>query len=340
MINDRMSTILDAVVHLYINSAEPVSSEMILSFYDLPVSSATIRNDLLLLEKLGYLKKPHTSAGRIPTDKGYRYYVDRLMEKKIDILNEDEKQEIIEQYKIASDYNEVMKLTSKLISRLTNNLGVVLAPNLVEDTLKDIHFITLNNHRIMVTLVTNSGLSFQKIMRTNCDISENNLKEFAQIIKKEFYGKNLEAINDEILNRIYKYYFKYQTLESIWEFFENCFNFTEEESSIFLGNRSYMLQQPEFKEIERINYFLDFIEEEKNLINIIRKSILKKQFDIIIGSELEQEVMENYSVVTRSYLIKGRLKGAISVLGPTRMNYSKSVSVLDFLAQRISKALS
>lgn len=340
MINDRMSTILDAVVHLYINSAEPVSSETILSFYDLPVSSATVRNDLLLLEKLGYLKKPHTSAGRIPTDKGYRYYVDRLMEKKIDTLCEDEKQEIIEQYKSARDYNEIMKVTSKLISRLTNNLGVVLAPNMVEDTLKDIHFIALNNQRIMVTLVTNSGLSFQKMMRANCDISENNLNEFARIIKKEFYGKSLEAINDEILNQIYRYYFKYQTLESIWEFFEDCFDFTEEETSVFLGNRSYMLQQPEFKEIEKINYLLDFIEEEKNLVRIIRKSILKKQFDIIIGSELEQEVMENYSVVTRTYLIKGNLKGAISVLGPTRMNYSKSVSVLDFLAQRISKALS
>ena len=101
-----------------------------------------------------------------------------------------------------------------------------------------------------------------------------------------------------------------------------------------------MLQQPEFKEIERINYLFDFIEEEKNLVRIIRKSIFKKQFDIIIGSELEQEVMENYSVVIRPYHIKGKLRGAISVLGPTRMNYSKSVSVLDFIAQNLSKVLS
>lgn len=340
MINDRMSTILDAVVRLYINNAEPVSSEMILTFYSLPVSSATIRNDLLLLEKLGYIKKPHTSAGRIPTDKGYRFYVDQLMGKEVDALADEEKQEIIEQFKIARDYNEIMKLTSKLISRLTNNLGVVLAPNVTEDTIKDIHFIALNNQRIVVTLVTNTGFSFQKMMRTNCDISENNLKEFSRIIKKEIYGKKLEEINDKMLNQIYKYYFKYQTLESIWDLFEDCFDFTEEDANIFLGNRSYMLQQPEFKEVERINYLLDFIEEEKNLVRIIKKSIFKKQFDIIIGSELEQEVMENYSVVIRPYLIKGKLRGAISVLGPTRMNYSKSVSVLDFIAQRLSKILS
>ncbi|HOF02772.1 MAG TPA: heat-inducible transcriptional repressor HrcA [Atribacterota bacterium] len=340
MINERMSTILDAVVHLYISTAEPVSSEMILSLSNLPVSSATVRNDLLLLEKLGYLKKPHTSAGRIPTDKGYRFYVNQLMEKEAIELTEEEKQEIIEEYRIARDYNEIMKLTSKLISRLTNNLGVVLAPNVIKDTLKDIHFIALNNQRILVTLVTNSGLSFQKMMRANCAISEENLDDIARIIKKEFYGKSLEIVNEEMLNKIYNYYFKYQTLESIWQLFENCFDFTEEEETVFLGNRSYMLQQPEFKEIEKLNYLLDFIEEERNLISIIRKSIFKKQFDIIIGSELEQEVMENCSVVTRPYLVKGRLRGAISVLGPTRMNYSKSVSVLDFLAQRLSKMLS
>ncbi|MDD5636253.1 MAG: heat-inducible transcriptional repressor HrcA [Atribacterota bacterium] len=340
IINIRMSNILNAVVHLYITKAEPVSSEMIVSYYDLPISTATVRNDLLVLEKLGFLKKPHTSAGRVPTDKGYRFYVDQLMEKEIDYLTDREKQEIIEQYKMVRDYNEIMKVTSKLISRLTNNLGVVLAPNMVKDTLRDIHFIALNNQRILITLVTNSGLFFQKMMRTNCDISEENLETISQIIKKEFYGKSLEIVNEEMLNQIYRYYFKYQTLESIWKLLESCFNFTEDEAKIFLGNRSYISRQPEFKEIEKLNYLFDFIEEEKNLVKIINKSILKKQIDIIIGSELGQELMENCSVITRQYLIKGKMRGAISVLGPTRMDYSKSVSILDFIADQLSEILS
>ena len=335
-----MSNILNAVVHLYITKAEPVSSEMIVSYYDLPISTATVRNDLLVLEKLGFLKKPHTSAGRVPTDKGYRFYVDQLMEKEIGHLTDKEKQEIIEQYKMLRDYNEIMKVTSKLISRLTNNLGVVLAPNMVKDTLRDIHFIALNNQRILITLVTNSGLFFQKMMRTNCDISEENLETITQIIKKEFYDKSLEIVNEEMLNQIYRYYFKYQTLESIWKLFENCFNFTEDEAKIFLGNRSYISRQPEFKEIEKLNYLFDFIEEEKNLVKIINKSILKKQIDIIIGSELGQELMENCSVITRQYLIKGKMRGAISVLGPTRMDYFKSVSILDFIADQLSEILS
>jgi heat-inducible transcriptional repressor len=339
-INDRINTILNAVVHLYITKAEPVSSEMIVAYYGLSISTATVRNDLQLLEKQGFLMKPHTSAGRIPTDKGYRYYVDQLMEKEVDHLSEEEKEEVREQYKIVRDYNEIMKVTSILISRLTHNLGVVLAPNMIKDTLKDIHFVTLDNQRILVTLVTNSGLFFQKMMKVNCTISDENLEAISQIIKKEFYGKSLEVVNDEMLNQIYHYYFKYQTLDSIWKLMEECFDFTEDETRLFLGNRSYILKQPEFKEIEKLNYFFDFIEEEENLIKIMRKPILENQIDIIIGSELGQDVMEDCSVITRQYLLKGKLRGAISVLGPTRMNYSKSVSVLDFIAEQLSEILS
>ena len=264
ILSDRLSTILNAVVHLYITKAEPVSSEMIVSYYGLDISTATVRNDLKLLEEFGFLKKPHTSAGRTPTDKGYRFYVDQLMQKDVDYLSDEEKQEIRDEFNIARDYNEIMRVTSVLISRLTNNLGVVLAPNMIKDTLKDIHFMALNDQRILATMVTNSGLFFQKIMRVNCDISEENLKTISKIIKKEFYGKSLEVVNEEMLNQIYCYYFKYRTLDSILELIENCFNFTEEEAKIFLGNRSYILRQPEFKEIRRLNYLFDFIEEKKS----------------------------------------------------------------------------
>jgi heat-inducible transcriptional repressor len=341
VINDRMKAILNAVVHRYITTAEPISSEMIVKKNGLHVSSATVRHDMLVLEKLGFLKKPHTSAGRVPTDKGYRFYVNCLMSNKIVNLSQEDRQEVIEQYKTRRDFNEMMIITSKLVSRLTNNLGVVLATNMVSDTLEDIHFIALDNHRVLVTLITNSGLFFQKIMKANCEISEENLEDIARIIKKEFYGKSLEIVNEEMLEKIYQYYFKYRTMESIWKLIENCFHFQDDETKIFLGNRGYMLRQPEFnKEIDKLNYLFDFIEEEKNLVQIIKKSLLSKRFDIVIGSELEQEVMQDCSVITKAYFIKGKPMGAISVLGPTRMNYSKAVSILNFIANRLSDILS
>ncbi len=340
VINDRMKDILNAVVYCYITTAEPISSEMILKNYSLQVSSATVRHDMMVLEKLGFLKKPHTSAGRVPTDKGYRFYVDHLMSRSNVYLSPSEKKEISEQYKKRGEFTEIMRITSKLISRLTNNLGVVLAPNMVSDTLKDIRFILLDHQRVLVTLITNSELFFQKIMKVSCDISEESLEAIARIMKREFYGKSLEIVNDKMLEKIYQYYFKYRTLESIWKLIENCFDFQDDETKIFLGNRCYILRQPEFKEIEKLNYLFDFIEEEKNLVQIIKKSLLKKHFDIVIGSELEQKVMQGCSVITRQYSIKGKPMGAISVLGPTRMNYSKAISILDFIATRLSNVLS
>jgi heat-inducible transcriptional repressor len=340
VINDRMKIILNTVVYRYITEAEPVGSEMIVKNYDLNVSSATVRHDMQVLEKLGFLKKPHTSAGRVPTDKGYRFYVDNLMSKRIYKLSQTEKDEISEHYRIRKEFNEIMRITSKLISRLTNNLGVVLAPNMVGDTLKDIHFILLDNNRILVTLITSSGLFFQKIMKVNFEISEDNLETIAMIIKKEFYGKSLELLNDEILEKIYHFYYKYQTLDAIWKLIEKCFDFKYEEENIFLGNRCYIIKQPEFKEIEKLNYLFDFIEEEKNLVQIIKKTLLDKELDIAIGSELGQKVMEDCSVITKKYYIQGKPMGAISVLGPTRMNYPKALSILDFIASRLTKILS
>jgi heat-inducible transcriptional repressor len=340
VINDRMKTILNAVVYRYITTAEPIGSEMIVKNYGLNVSSATIRHDMQMLEKNGFLKKPHTSAGRVPTDKGYRFYVDHLMAKNNIYLSQIEQKEIAEQYKIKEEFNEIMRITSKLISKLTNNLGVVLAPNMVSDSLKDIRFVSLDKKRILITLITNSGLYFQKIMKVNFEISEDNLDAIAKIIKKEFYGKSLEVVNDKMLEKIYQYYFKYRTLESIWKLIENSFDFQYEEENVFLGNRCYILKQPEFKEIEKLNYLFDFIEEEKNLVQIIKKSILNKQFDIVIGSELGEKAIQDCSVITRQYTIKGKPMGAISVLGPTRMNYPRAISILDFIAKRLSEILS
>ena len=335
-----MKTILEAVVYSYITTAEPVSSEVIVRNYGLNVSSATVRHEMLLLEKYGYLKKPHTSAGRVPTDRGYRFYVDHLMSQHEKSLTVEEQREILEKYKIRRDFNEVMRITSKLISRLTHNLGVVLAPNMIDDTLRDIRFISLDNHRILVTLITNSQLFIQKIMKVNFTISEGNLNSIAEIIKKEFYGKSLSVINDKMLANIYDQFNKYRTMESIWKMIEDCFVFEEIENKLYLGNRCYILRQPEFKQIEKLNYLFNFIEEEKNLIQIIKKSLLKEQENIVIGKEIEQQVMQDCSMITKNYYIKGKPMGAISVLGPTRMNYSKTVSILDFIASRLSDILS
>ncbi|MBU1291557.1 heat-inducible transcription repressor HrcA, partial [bacterium] len=161
-LNERMKTILTAVVHRYITTAEPVSSAIIAQNYNLNLSTATIRHEMYLLEKNDYLWQPHTSSGRIPTDKGYRFYVDNLMVK--NYLKEEEKREIIQIYKKSKEFEETMKITSQLLSKLTDNIGVVLSPVIYNDIVRNIQFVPVGNSRVLTILVTGTGLVCQKLI--------------------------------------------------------------------------------------------------------------------------------------------------------------------------------
>ena len=161
-LSDRMKTILTAVVHRYITTAEPVSSSVIANKYPLNLSTATIRHELSLLEKYDYLWHPHTSAGRIPTDKGYRFYVDHLIHKSY--LSERDKNLIIKMYKDSVELEDTLKNTSQLLSKLTNNIGVVFGPIVYNNLVEHIQFIAIGNSRILVIIVTDTGLVYQKII--------------------------------------------------------------------------------------------------------------------------------------------------------------------------------
>src|SRR5665648_537577 len=154
-LNERMKNILTAVVHRYITTAEPVSSAIIAEKYNLNLSTATIRHEMYLLEKYDYLWQPHISSGRIPTDKGYRFYVDNLMVK--NYLKEKEKREIIRIYRKNKEFEETMKITSQLLSKLTDNIGVVLAPVIYNNTVNNIQFVAIGNNRILTVIITDAG---------------------------------------------------------------------------------------------------------------------------------------------------------------------------------------
>ena len=179
-LNERMKNILTAVVHRYITTAEPVSSAIIAEKYKLDLSTATIRHEMYLLEKYDYLWQPHTSSGRIPTDKGYRFYVDNLMIKSH--LREKEKKEIIQIYNKSKEFEETMKITSQLLSKLTNNIGVVLAPVIYNDLVKNIQFIPVGSNRILTIIVTDTGLICQKIIKVSGEINKDRLNYLSNFI--------------------------------------------------------------------------------------------------------------------------------------------------------------
>ena len=339
-LNERMKNILTAVVHRYITTAEPVSSAIIAEKYNLDLSTATIRHEMYLLEKYDYLWQPHTSSGRIPTDKGYRFYVDNLMIKSH--LREKEKKEIIQIYNKSKEFEETMKITSQLLSKLTNNIGVVLAPVIYNDLVKNIQFIPVGSNRILTIIVTDTGLICQKIIKVSGEINKDRLNYLSNFINSKLVEEdvNLTNLNNLLIEELDKIISFQERFNYIHKFLEECFDFEYSENKVYLDGRMNIIKHPEFKETDKLNYILSLIEEENILANTIRRYLGVKKTKIIIGKESKLKEMQNCSLVTSEYRIKGKSAGAIGILGPTRMDYPRMVSIAEYISDKLSEILS
>lgn len=339
-LNDRMKAILTAVVHRYITTAEPVSSGIIAQKYNLNLSTATIRHEMYLLEKNAYLWQPHTSSGRIPTDSGYRFYVDNLMVK--NYLEEKEKREIIQIYKKTKEFEETMKITSQLLSNLTNNIGVVLAPVIYNDIVRNIQFVSVGNNRILTVIVTDTGLVCQKIISVSGEINKDRLNYLSNFINNKLAEKdiNIANLNNILMDELDKIISFQERFNYIHNFLEECFEIGYSENKVYLDGRINIMKHPEFKEIDKLNYILSLIEEENMLADTIRKYLGFRKTKIIIGKESKLKEMQNCSLVTSEYTIKGKPAGAIGILGPTRMDYPRMVSITEYISDKLSEILS
>ncbi len=339
-LNERMKNILTAVVHRYITTAEPVSSAIIAEKYNLDLSTATIRHEMYLLEKYDYLWQPHTSSGRIPTDKGYRFYVDNLMIKSH--LREKEKKEIIQIYNKSKEFEETMKITSQLLSKLTNNIGVVLAPVIYNDLVKNIQFIPVGSNRILTIIVTDTGLICQKIIKVSGEINKDRLNYLSNFINSKLVEEdvNLTNLNNLLIEELDKIISFQERFNYIHKFLEECFDFEYSENKVYLDGRMNIIKLPEFKETDKLNYILSLIEEENILANTIRRYLGLRKTKIIIGKESKLKEMQNCSLVTSEYRIKGKSVGAIGILGPTRMDYPRMVSIAEYISDKLSEILS
>jgi len=339
-LNERMKSILSAVIHQYITTAEPVSSGMISEKYNLNFSTATIRHEMNLLEKYDYLWQPYTSAGRIPTDKGYRFYVDNLMQKSF--LTGNEKKQIIQIYQKSKEFEETMRITSQLLSKFTNNIGVVLGPQIFNNLIKYVQFLPIGDNCILVLVITNTGLACQKIIKITYKININNLNYISNYINDKLTKKdiNILDINNLLRQELDKIMLFQENFNCITDFLAECFDFQDVSDKVYLDGRINIMLHPEFKETNKLNYILSFIEEENALANTIRKYFEFRQTKVIIGKENIQKEMQSCSLVTRKYNIKGKPAGAIGILGPTRMDYPRMISIVEYISDRLSEVLS
>lgn len=337
MLSDRQRLILNAIVDNYIHSAEPVGSRTLSKREDVGFSSATIRNEMSDLEELGFLEQPHTSAGRVPSTKGYRFYVDNLLMPSS--LNQTE---LTNLKSIFADritrFEQVIEHTAAILSQMTNYTSIALGPEIFEHRLKHIQIVPINEHQAVAIIVTNTGRVENKVFNLPNEIGGSEIEKLVNILNSKLQGVPIwqlrQHLYQEVATEMRRHVEQYEEMLFMMEQ-----TFTNEASErVFLRGATKIMNQPEFRDVEKVKDILELLEQNDQLVNLFNNH-LDGGLTIRIGQENDADAMKSCSIITTSYYLDGKPVGAIGILGPTRMEYGKVISVLDYLAQGLSHIL-
>lgn len=335
-LDDRKKRILQAVVQDYISSAEPVGSRTLARKYDLGVSSATIRNEMADLEMLGYLEHIHTSSGRIPSSKGYRLYVDSLLPVKPVSIEE---QKVINQWyqSKVQQVDQVFQETAKIISRLTKNVSLVLAPQLSQAAFRCMQFLPLDDHRVIAVLMTDAGFVENRIMEMPSGAVFEDFQRMAAVINECLAGHTLGAIQKDSLKQIEGEIGDSGLYDSALQLINKALD-SQKKERLYLGGTAEMLEQPEYHDVEKVKELLVMLEKDQ-LMKDILKAHLGDGLTVSIGQENDYSGIKDCSIVTATYHLDGELLGSMAVLGPTRMEYGKTMSLLNYMNQNLTEVI-
>ncbi|MFZ5946024.1 MAG: heat-inducible transcriptional repressor HrcA [Bacillota bacterium] len=333
----RKRKVLEAIIIDYIATAEPVGSRTIARKYDLGVSPATIRNEMADLEEMGLIEQPHTSAGRIPSDAGYRFYVDCIMER---MVLASEARTLIEStfQKKIKQIEDLIQLSLKTLSQMTNYTSLVLAPQLGKSTLQLIQLMLVEPGKALIVIVTDGGRVENKIVDIPDTITKTDLEIVSSVLNNKFKGLATKEWDKTILKEVYAYLLKQQKVVTLaLDFLDSLLGEDIEEKVYFAGALN-ILNQPEFKDVTKVKSLFELLEDE-NIVSSMLKDDKEEGVQVKIGSENKLDIVKDCSIITATYRLDGKVLGTVGLLGPTRMNYSQAVSVMDFLTQTLSSSL-
>lgn len=329
MLNDRKKKILQLIIEDYISTAEPVGSRTIARKYNLGISPATIRNEMSDLEMLGYLEQPHTSAGRIPSAQAYRFYVDSLLEP--GALTDNDMALINSWFRERRrSIDEIFQSTAKILSRMTQNVSMVLANKSDKAVFRYMKFLPLDDRHAILCIVTDDGNVDNCVVEIPLGMRPEELDYMAGRVSRLLEGKELAEISDTLLGTVHTDIVEDKLLFTSLLNTINKMNRKHQQQRVFLGGTKQLLSQPEFRDMDRVRDLLGILEEEK----VVRDLLLAGEdggLKITIGSENKFTGIQDCSMVQATYRLNGQVVGTMAVLGPTRMEYSKVISVMDYL---------
>jgi len=350
--NTRGQIILSAIINEHLVTGEPIGSKIIAEKFAnvAGLSSATIRSVMSDLEDFGFVEQPHTSAGRVPTDKGYRFYVDNLLGV-LQLSNDDlsliNKELGLSELESPNAPDRLMEKTSQLLSALSQNVGIVVSPSLAKDRLQHIEFVNLSDKRILVVLVSAPNIVHNKIIRLNESFSNEQLDRTSNYLNAKFSGRSLAEIRTEILKLMHEETSLFdKLLQTAMILCSQSIESDEDNrGEVYVGGTSNILTKPDFADLERLRELIRTIEEKTRLVQILtecieRSPFLKNDVQVMIGSENSASSLQNCTLITAPYRIgTGGTVGTLSVLGPTRIEYARTISIVSYVASILEKMM-
>lgn len=337
--DERKKKILRAIVQDYITTAEPVGSRTIARKFDLGISPATIRNEMADMEELGLIEQPHTSSGRIPSDAGYRYFVDCLMEHQK--LSKDEKGVIErESLKGIAEIQEVISHTSKLLSELTHLTSIVVGPQKEKSSFSQMHFLPYQPGQAIMVIVKENGVVENQIVDIGENVTAEELQQIATVFNQKMRGHSMTEVKRSFLHEIYSELTRQRYLiDNALELLSAVLNDVgDEKNKVYLGGTLNMLNQPEFQDVEKIKNLFQVFEEGEQIKKVLHP--VADGLTVTIGGENTLKVLRDCSIISSTFRIEGEALGMIGLIGPTRMDYSKAMAMVDYMTRTLSELLS
>ncbi len=341
-LSERQRTVRITIGQHYILTGDPAGSRTVARKSGLNLSPATIRNAMADLEEMGLITQPHASAGRVPTDLAYRYYVDsltsipRLQTNDLEALTRSVPSEV-------ERIESLLEHTSLLLSQLSQHAGLVFTPRLSTIVLKQVTFTRLKSTQVLAVLVSEAGTTHTKAVKLDEDLSQDTLTEMGNFLTSEFEGLSLSEIRSKVLEQMAEEKAEYDALfQRAMALYDQAFGQEVDESTgeVIVEGASNILNSPELQQdIEKMRTIFEAFEDKSRLVRLLDRCLSSEDICVFIGEESEIKGLDDLSVVSQSYRVGDRPMGAVGIMGPKRMEYARVMALVDYTANTLSRLL-
>lgn len=338
-LREKDKLIHNLIIESYLKVGKPIGSGFIAQKSSLPVSSATVRNIMAKLEDNGYLYQPHTSAGRIPTDKGLRLYVNNLFE---EAILPDKKVELPDDFSLdISDFSTLLNQVSRVLSEHSDNLGFVLSPRISKINFRHIRFIKISEYKVMIILVTTSNFVLNEIFQTQTYFTQPELDKATQYINQNFRGRNLFSIREYLFQELPKFKLRYESIiDKLINLLKAYLSQEEKDSQIFLQGAPRLLEKQDLFDMGKLKSLFQNFEEKAKLARLLSDFISLDRVKVLIGSELNIPDINDCSLVLSHYGDRNQILGSLGIIGPKRIPYRQIIPLVDSVANILSQKIS